>query len=896
MPKAAPAQTAFNAGELSPRLAGRVDLAKYTSGCYRLRNFLPTIQGPAIKRSGTRYLKEIRSSANGARLVAFEFGTTQAYVLEFGNLYCRVGMNSGGVLETAVAVTVVAATSPITITTGAAHGYADDEQVYVSGTLAGGINGSYYNINVTGATTFELLGTASLGAFGASGTVERVHQFVTPYTTADLDGLSFTQSADVLYIAHAGFEPRKLSRSGHTTWTLEIIDFDWQPFAPENVEEEQYVVASAVEGTGISLWSPDGIFEAGHVGGYFRMREDVESFAPEWTANVDFSPGPNHYQPFGIGAMPVGGRCWYDGNVYELMDKAGASATGSAAPIHTDGSVTDGRWVWKYLHSGAGYVKITARVSANKVTADVVKRLPESTVFIPVAITGINNAAPPTVTAAAHGLETGDLVWIEGTLRAGINDQTFTITRTGANTFTLDGVGAAAAVGAGGVVVRIHGTKSGVTALTSTVLVFPNKWSFGAWSAERGYPRAVAFYEDRLWWAGSSADPQGLWASRTSRYEDHEAIDADDSGLVFILNAQQVNEIVWLSSGRKLAIGTVGGEFVLQAAGEGAVTPGNAMAPQHSTHGSRSNVQALRVDSSTIFAQRAGRKLLQYGFDFDTDTFQGVDLAVLADHLTVGGIKGMAWAQEPDRTLWVWRDDGGLLAIAYDRQQEVTGWAKIELGGTAVAVKSAAVIPHPDGTRDQLWLIVSRTINGGTKQYVEILDPTWLHGETALVDGFFVDSGASYNGAPATTITGLWHLIGESVAVLADGLIQAEKTVSATGTISITSASKAAIGLGYDAQLTSMRLEAGAADGTAQGKTKRIPRVVVRLEETGEGLLYGPDLDEYQIDAGTLYSGDTSKLPWPGGYEQAARVNLEHNQPTPCTVVAIFPQVATEDG
>ena len=894
MPKAAPAQTAFNAGELSPRLAGRVDLAKYTSGCYRLRNFLPTIQGPAIKRSGTRYLKEIRSSANGARLVAFEFGTTQAYVLEFGNLYCRVGMNSGGVLETAVAVTVVAATSPITITTGAAHGYADDEQVYVSGTLAGGINGSYYNINVTGATTFELLGTASLGAFGAGGTVERVHQFVTPYTTADLDGLSFTQSADVLYIAHHSYAPRKLSRTGHTSWTLTEIDFDWQPFAPENLDEDSYVVASAVTGTGVNLWSSAGEFTAAHVGSYFRLREDIETYAPEWKPGIRWSANPDIYEYFGT-PMNNGGRCWYESNVYELIWQS-AGATGAAAPIHKDGTRTDGNWFWKYLHSGAGYVKITGYTSANKVTADVVKRLPESTTFAPKAVTVIANTTPIQITTGTnHTLTTGDSVWIEGTLLAGINDQSFTITRINNTQFSLNGTVAAGAFGAGGQAIRLYSTTTTPTA-ASEQYTRSNLWSFGAWSPARGYPRACAFFEDRLWFAGSDSDPQGLWASRTGRYEDHEAVDQDDSSLVFILNTQQVNEIVWLSSGRKLAVGTVGGEFVLQAAGEGAVTPGNAMAPQHSTHGSRTGVQALRVDSSTIFAQRAGRKLLQYGFDFDTDTFQGVDLAVLADHLTVGGIKGMAWAQEPDRTLWVWRDDGGLLAIAYDRQQEVTGWAKIELGGTAVAVKSAAVIPHPDGTRDQLWLIVSRTINGGTKQYVEILDPTWLHGETALVDGFFVDSGASYNGAPATTITGLWHLIGESVAVLADGLIQAEKTVSATGTISITSASKAAIGLGYDAQLTSMRLEAGAADGTAQGKTKRIPRVVVRLEETGEGLLYGPDLDEYQIDAGTLYSGDTSKLPWPGGYEQAARVNLEHNQPTPCTVVAIFPQVATEDG
>ena len=134
MPKAAPALTSFNAGEWSSRMEGRVDLAKYPNACRELENFLPMVQGPLIKRSGTRFVKEVRDSTKNARLIPFEFGTEQAYVLEFSDFYIRVYKDSGGVLETTVVINTVGALSPIPINTTGAHGYATGNQVFITGT------------------------------------------------------------------------------------------------------------------------------------------------------------------------------------------------------------------------------------------------------------------------------------------------------------------------------------------------------------------------------------------------------------------------------------------------------------------------------------------------------------------------------------------------------------------------------------------------------------------------------------------------------------------------------------------------------------------------------------------------------------------------------------------
>jgi len=201
---------------------------------------------------------------------------------------------------------------------------------------------------------------------------------------------------------------------------------------------------------------------------------------------------------------------------------------------------------------------------------------------------------------------------------------------------------------------------------------------------------------------------------------------------------------------------------------------------------------------------------------------------------------------------------------------------------------------------------VRRTINGATRRYVEVLESAWLRTQ-ALADAFFVDSGLTYSGAPATVISGLDHLIGQSVMALADGVAVGPFTVSASGTITLTTAaSKVQAGLAYNADLETMRIEAGGADGTAQGKTKRYTNVVIRLDQTGPGLFLGPsialateeiplEIDGVALPAGTLMDGDTGLRPFPGGYEQAGRIALRHNLPTPCTITAIYPQTVVQD-
>ena len=817
MSKASPIQQSFNAGEFAPRMEGRTDIEKYANACQELQNFLPLIQGAALKRSGFRYVKHTKDSSKRSRLIPFEFSATQAYALEFGDLYMRVYLNGGISLKASVAITSTDEANPVQVTTGAAHGLVTGEETYLDGiATATSLNEKFYTVTFVDATHYTLDGVDGTGiGLGTGGTSSEVFEVATPYAAADVDALQWSQSADVLYLAHPDHPRQKVERTGHAAWTVtEIVD-EWAAFAPENVDEAVTCRTSATTGN-VTITGVGTAFTSDMVGGYIKLREVPSANHPEW---ISLSSGGTWDALVPAGGFSVGDYCFWEENVYQLTNKNAAGDNGNAPPTHELGTKEDVKWSWLYQHSGYGYGLITAVGSSVSMSVTVVKPFPAST------------------------------------------------------------------VGAGGAT---------------------HRWSYGAWSAQWGYPRTVSFYEDRLWWGGSSALPQGLWGSRPGRYEDHQARNDGEGALVVVPSSDQQNTIEWISSGDVLLVGTAGAEFAVKPASatEG-LSAGNVRAPQQSTIGSRAGVQAIVAGVATLFVQRTGRRMLEVVYSDSTEKYEPVDLNVLADHIALGRIKHTAFQQEPHRIIWCVLDDGQLLGLTYDRPQQVVAWHRHVLGGTDVAVESVCSIPSQTGELDQLWAIVSRTINGATARYVELLEEDWLRTNDAE-DAFFVDSGLTYDATPTSTISGLDHLEGETVAVLADGAVHPSKSVSG-GVITLDyAASVVQVGLAFEGDLETMRFEAGGRDGTSQGKTKRFTNVVIRLDQTGPGLWFGGDsdtMDEVQMrDPGDpmdapvpLLDGDTEKLTWPGGYEQAGRLRLEHRTALPCTITAVMPQLNTQD-
>jgi len=425
------------------------------------------------------------------------------------------------------------------------------------------------------------------------------------------------------------------------------------------------------------------------------------------------------------------------------------------------------------------------------------------------------------------------------------------------------------------------------------------KWSLGSFGGNQGFPKAVAFYEQRLYFAGTTGKPQTIFGSVSADFENMTPGTLDDSAVNFTIASDRVNVIRHLLPARFLQVLTTSSEFTLSGGtGSTPVTPTNVNVLRETTFGC-SQVRPVRAGNSTILIQKGQEKVKEITFDLDTDGLLGIDLTILADHIPRGGLTDMVWQQEPELILWFVHTDGRLVGLTYDRANAAIGWHDHAIGGSGVVESVTAI---PSGAEDQVYVSVKRTIDGSTVRHIEFLKT--IEFGTDVADAFYLDSGLTYSGSATTTISGLNHLEGETVSILADGATHPDKTVSGGSITLERSSSKVHIGYSYTSTIETLRIEAGADDGVAQGKIKRIHGVTARFFNT-VGAELGPDtsnLDRLPFrdssmamdKAVPLFNGD-KEISFPAGYENDARVVIRQSQPLPMTVLAIMRRSNTFD-
>lgn len=459
------------------------------------------------------------------------------------------------------------------------------------------------------------------------------------------------------------------------------------------------------------------------------------------------------------------------------------------------------------------------------------------------------------------------------------------------------------------VTVTVLSTLTNVNAKTA--------WRLGVWSDTTGFPSCGTFHEDRLFLAGAATYPQRVDGSKSGVYTNFSpsATDgtvADNNAVAFVLNSDDVNAIKWLVSNEKgLLVGTTRGEWQIRPSSlTEALTPTNISAKPSTRHGSAS-IAPISAGKAVLFVQRASRKVRELAYVFEVDGFRAPDMTLLAEHITRPSIDELAYQEQPQAIVWASRGDGVLLGLTYEREQNVVAWHRHELGGfsnsantTIPVVESVAVVPSPDATRDELYCVVQRYINGGTKRYVEYMTKIW-EAEDEQEDAFHLDCGWTVVNSPVTDIvTGLWHLEGEEVTPYVDGMrlpavtvTNGKVTVSRTGTI-IT------LGYTYNSDGQTMPIEGGAQDGSAQGKKKRIHALGLWLVDT-LGLKIGPDatdLTEILVrewgdnygEATPLFTGVTRER-FEGDWDKLGQVYWRADGPFPATVLALMPQFEVSD-
>jgi hypothetical protein len=540
---------------------------------------------------------------------------------------------------------------------------------------------------------------------------------------------------------------------------------------------------------------------------------------------------------------------------------------------------------------------------------------------------------------------------------------------------------------------------SGGTPLSATATVLSTlggtsattDWRLGLWSGNTGFPNSVTFHEDRLWFGGPDDYPNRIDGSNVGEYENFAPSEADgtitDSHAVsFTLNSDKSNANKWLvSDERGLQVGTGGDGFTVTSNDSSSGITPTSVSAKRSFAVKCADEMPVMVAGSLLFIERSGKKLRELRYFYDAERAEVADLTALASHITGDGIKDLQFQSEPRPIVWAVTEGGELIGMTYERDAESlkVAWHRHVLGGVSDAdgspakVESIAVIPSPEGDREELWLYVQRYIDGATVRHIEYMTPEF-EDTIEQEDAFFVDCGLTHDtvvsiagatqanpcvissiahglsngntvriadvggmtqlngntytvanvtantfelsgvnstgygaytsGGTATrlvtTVSGLDHLEGEEVAVLADGVKQNNKTVSGGSITLDAQAAKVHVGLPYNSDLKLLRTEAGAADGAALGKIRRVHKYNLYVHRT-LGMKIGMDSFEdmatiqfregEQVAGVELYSGLKSGTFFTY-YNKENQICLRANGPYPAAVLVMTWQMVTQDG
>jgi hypothetical protein len=818
----------FTAGELTQQLEGRIDLERYKHGAACLRNFVPKSFGGAARRAGTIFVGYAKFDAKRCRLIPFEFSRTVAYTLEVGDQYIR--------FWTARALLRAASSTPaLTLTLGATSGF----------TVSATTSAPYWTDTATDRGRRITVGAATAEVKSVSSTTVASVAILVDFAGTVHGSGTWTITGTPVEVASPWLEAELPALRYEQI--ADVMYFTHQTYAPRKL--------ARLTATSFQLTTPT-----------FRAPATYEAGISLTLTGTD---------TLTLSAATVGtGRT--------------ATFAGAHAPFlpDADGSSDIGRT----LTVSTGRAIISAVTSTTVATIDIIEAFSGTSLTSGTAVIG--ESPRSRIKLSGKAADIGIIVTARNNADSADVD-TFRTSDVGKYLVLAGGVARIFhRVSATEVWAQVQQAFSEFTSDDGTTWVRnAGAWALEseAWSATRGYPGVVRLIDQRLVFAGSTAQPDTLWGSVVGDYENLARGVLDDEGFEYVIGANKINTIRWLHKLKRAQVaGTLGGEYTLSGAGsDEPISPGTPpLVENPTTWGADWDVDAIRAHQSILFVLAGGRRLREFSFVLEADGYGGSDVSLLAEHLLRDGVDEMAYVQRPESVVLLVGSDGELKLMTYDRSEQVIGWSHHVTGADQDAVdgkfESVCVTPNNCGTGDEVWLEVARVIGGGTKRYIEVMD-----------GGVMTDSALSYSGTAATTFRGLAHLEGETVRAVAGGSTVYTTTV-ASGAISIAAAATAVeIGLPYTSRLMTLRPEWATGSGTAQGRFERWNRVVIRLFCTRGNVEINDEAVRYPSDATFPYTGDVDVLA--RGWDQFGRHTIEQPEPLPCTVLMVSGAVEIAD-
>ncbi|MFZ9068047.1 MAG: hypothetical protein ACO23R_11755 [bacterium] len=641
------------------------------------------------------------------------------------------------------------------------------------------------------------------------------YEVVTTYTTAQLADLSFTQSADVLFICHPTHPPRELKRLDVASWSLTELVLKDGPYFPVNTEDTTMTVSLAADGD----WPGTS---------FTNSTLTAEEIITVTSSNVD--PGTNSFtssnHPFvngqkvrftgatGLAGNPVAGTYSQSTTTVTVTKSShGFSVSDEVYLDHTSGDGVNGFYTVATVpdantftvtsgtsQTTSGDVEIATRITAGsdyyiiQATQNTFK-LSTSSGGTPLLI----NAAPTTdVVFFQDIIDKNAYIKILASDTTGINlDLGFQSSDVG-RVIRLNLQVAPQIKWGYAEILELDGSNPTTTILakTKSALSTPGtttEWQLGSFSETSGYPRTVQIFQQRLVFGGTSSEPQTIFFSQTGDFNNFAASEplgqstgrTDSSGKTIIgeqifennalsltISSDTVDLIEWMNEDRRMTLGTSGGIFQIYGADDDlTVTPFNFTIAKVSAWATDATALPSKIGNNLLYVQQNGRKIRELAFDKLQDQYAAADLSLRAENLTESGIIGTAYQDQPYSVLWCRRTDGKLAGITYVDLLQMRAWHLHTIAGTHydstygnhAKVESIAVIPR--NTHDQLWMVVKRhkretalascTFNQSTDFFSKtshgLSDGNTVAFDGTAIDGFSADT--LYYVVSATTDT-----------------------------------------------------------------------------------------------------------------------------------------------
>jgi len=407
------------------------------------------------------------------------------------------------------------------------------------------------------------------------------------------------------------------------------------------------------------------------------------------------------------------------------------------------------------------------------------------------------------------------------------------------------------------------------------------------WSSTKGWPRTVTFHQGRLYFGGSKSRPSTIWGSVVGLFFEFDPTEGlDDDALEATLDTNTFNAITDIISGRDLTIFTTGGEFYVPQTGLEPITPTSFFLQSTSRNGSKPGIRVQQLESGVIFVQRQGKSLSEIAYSDVQLTYVTSKISLLSGHLLKTpkrmALRRAVDTDENDLLLIVNGDDGTLASYSLMKSQNVIAPSEL------VTSQGSFIDVGVDLTT--IYTVVKRTISGTDQYYVEKVEHTLL-------------TDSAKTGGVASSVS-MSHLVGKEVNVILDGIVQANQTVPAGGTVTFPRASTTSyeVGLPIVVQATTMPIDLKVQTGTRLGFKKRIVEVNALVLETQNMVVNGVEVPFRSFDTPLTLDADvpeftgTKVLHGILGYSNEAKITITQSAPLKFTLLGMEYKVAVHQG